>query len=224
MNVAALSLQDQQKQAVAYAAIDYVKDGAIIGVGTGSTVAFFIDALIAQKHRIKGAVSSSEASSARLSAAGIPLFDLNSISTLSLYVDGADEVDPHQHLIKGGGAALTREKIVAAVAETFVCIVDQSKQVSVLGAFPLPIEVIPMARSHVMRELVKLGAHPVWRENVVTDNGHIILDVSGLQITDPVALEKTLNQIVGVVSNGLFAKRKADIVLTATATGVMRSG
>ncbi|GAB2495207.1 ribose-5-phosphate isomerase RpiA [Pseudoxanthomonas sangjuensis] len=195
-------------------AIEYVEDGMIVGVGTGSTVAFFIDALGRIRHRIAGAVSSSEQSTARLKQHGIEVLDLNNTGPLSLYVDGADECDPHKRLIKGGGAALTREKIIAEASERFVCIVDPSKQVPVLGRFPLPIEVIPMARSLVAREIVaRTGGQPVWRDGVVTDNGNWVLDVHNLAIVDPVGLERELNQIPGVVSVGLFARRPADVVI-----------
>jgi ribose 5-phosphate isomerase A len=195
-------------------AIGYVEDGMIVGVGTGSTVAFFIDALAALRHRIAGAVSSSEQSTQRLRAHGIEVLDLNSAGPLPLYVDGADECDSHKRLIKGGGAALTREKIIAQASDKFVCIVDRSKRVDVLGRFPLPIEVIPMARSLVAREILKLtGGQPVWREGVTTDNGNWVLDVHGLAISDPVAMEAALNQIPGVVSVGLFALRPADVVI-----------
>lgn len=195
-------------------AIEYVEDGMIVGVGTGSTVAFFIDALGRIKDRIKGAVSSSEQSTARLKSLGIEVLDLNSTGPLSLYVDGADECDPHKRLIKGGGAALTREKIIAEASEKFVCIIDPAKQVDVLGKFPLPVEVIPMARSLVARQIVALtGGQPVWRDGTVTDNGNWILDVHNLQIVDPVAVERALNQIPGVVSVGLFAQRPADVVI-----------
>jgi len=195
-------------------AIGYVEDGMIVGVGTGSTVAFFIDALASVRHRIAGAVSSSEQSTQRLRAHGIEVLDLNSAGPLPLYVDGADECDSHKRLIKGGGAALTREKIIAQASEKFVCIVDRSKRVDVLGRFPLPIEVIPMARSLVAREILKqTGGQPVWREGVTTDNGNWVLDVHGLAITDPVAMETALNQVPGVVSVGLFALRPADVVI-----------
>ena len=195
-------------------AIEYVEDGMIVGVGTGSTVAYFIDALARIKDRIAGTVSSSEQSTAKLKAHGIEVLDLNATGGLSLYVDGADECDPHKRLIKGGGAALTREKIIAEASETFVCIVDPAKRVPVLGRFPLPVEVIPMARSLVAREIVRLtGGQPVWRDGVVTDNGNWILDVHHLAIVDPVGLETELNQIPGVVSVGLFARRPADIVI-----------
>ncbi|XOV81128.1 MAG: ribose-5-phosphate isomerase RpiA [Aestuariibacter sp.] len=212
--------QDQKKQAAAEAAISYLEPDAIIGVGTGSTVNYFIDALAEHKNNIAGAVSSSEESTKRLKALGIDVLDLNSVSDLSIYVDGADEITEHLHMIKGGGAALTREKIVAAVADKFICIIDDTKQVPMLGRFPLPVEVIPMARSYVARELVKLGGDPVYREGVVTDNGNVILDVHNLKIMDPVALENTINQIVGVVTNGLFAKRGANVVLIGTEQGV----
>lgn len=195
-------------------AIEFVEDGMIVGVGTGSTVAYFIDALACIKDRIKGAVSSSEQSTARLKQHGIEVLDLNHTGTLSLYVDGADECDPHKRLIKGGGAALTREKIIAEASKRFVCIIDPSKQVPVLGKFPLPVEVIPMARSLVAREILAMtGGQPVWRDGVTTDNGNVVLDIHHLSITDPVAMERELNQIPGVVSVGLFARRPADIVI-----------
>jgi ribose 5-phosphate isomerase A len=214
--------QNQLKQLVAQAAVKLVPEDSIVGVGTGSTVNFFIDELAKIKGRIKGAVSSSEASTQRLKAIGIPVFDLNTVGPdeVPVYVDGADEVNHHLHMIKGGGAALTREKIVAAVAQQFICIADQSKYVEIMGKFPLPVEVIPMARSHVARELVKLGGHPEWRMGVTTDNGNIILDVHGLQIAEPVKLENQINQIVGVVTNGLFAQRRADVLLLGTPDGV----
>lgn len=212
--------QNAKKKAVAEAAIKYVEPDSIVGVGTGSTVNYFIDALAEIKHTIEGAVSSSDASTQRLEAHGIEVFSLNNVDNLSIYVDGADEITEHKHMIKGGGAALTREKIVAAVAKTFVCIVDDSKQVPVLGKFPLPIEVIPMARSYVARELVKLGGDPVYREGVKTDNGNVILDVHNLSIVDPRKLETTINGIAGVVTNGIFANRGADIVLVASNDGV----
>jgi len=195
-------------------AIDYVEDGMIVGVGTGSTVAFFIDALARIKHRIEGAVSSSEQSTQQLRAHGIEVMDLNNTGPLALYVDGADECDPRKCLIKGGGAALTREKIIAHASARFVCIIDPAKRVDVLGRFPLPVEVIPMARSLVAREVLAMtGGQPVWRQGVTTDNGNWVLDVHGLAITDPPALENALNQIPGVVSVGLFARRPADIVI-----------
>ena len=212
--------QDEMKKAAGWAALEYVPAGSIVGVGTGSTVNHFIDALGSIKDQIKGAVSSSEASSARLKQLGIRLFDLNEISEFAVYVDGADEIDPGMAMIKGGGAALTREKIVAAVAERFVCIVDGSKTVDVMGRFPLPVEVIPMAREYVARELTKLGGKPVYREGVVTDNGNHILDVHGLAITAPRELEARINAIVGVVTNGLFAERGADVLLIGTPDGV----
>ena len=211
---------DQRKQAAAQAALQYVDDDMVVGVGTGSTVNYFIDALAARKLRIRGAVSSSEGSSTRLKQHGIDVLDLNFAGDLPLYVDGADEADPHLRLIKGGGAALTREKIVAAASKRFVCIVDESKCVQLLGRFPLPVEVIPMARSYVARELVKLGGRPEWREGVVTDNGNWLLDVHHFSITDPVGLESTINQIAGVVTVGLFARRPADVLLVGTAREV----
>ena len=203
------------KRASAQKALEYVEDGSVIGVGTGSTVKYFIEGLAARRDRIDGAVSSSEQSTALLKAAGIPVFDLNATGTLPLYVDGADECDPHRRLIKGGGAALTREKIIAEASTRFICIIDASKQVDVLGRFPLPVEVIPMARSLVGRRIVSLGGQPVWREGVVTDNGNWILDVHNLRITDPLTLERELNQIPGVVTCGLFARRPADMVVVA---------
>ncbi len=216
--------QDELKQAVARAAADYVAsrvaEDAIIGVGTGSTANCFIDALAAMKGRFRGAVASSEATAARLKGHGIPVLDLNDVITMPVYVDGADEVTPKLHMIKGGGGALTREKIVAAVAETFICIADGSKLVQALGKFPLPVEVIPMARAQVARELAKLGGTPKLREGFLTDNDNIILDVHGLSIADPVDLESRINQIVGVVTNGLFARRGADILLLGTPEGV----
>ncbi len=212
--------QDEMKKAAAQAALAYVEEGSIVGVGTGSTVNHFIDALASMKDDIEGAVSSSEASTERLKALGIEVFDLNSVSNLSVYVDGADEISPHMAMIKGGGAALTREKIVAAVADKFICIVDNTKQVDLLGEFPLPVEVIPMARSYVARQLVKLGGDPVYREGVVTDNGNVILDVYNLKILNPKELETQINAIVGVVTNGLFAERGADVLLVGTPEGV----
>ncbi|TKB50716.1 ribose-5-phosphate isomerase RpiA [Ferrimonas aestuarii] len=212
--------QDELKKAAGWAALEYVESGTIVGVGTGSTVNHFIDALATRKTEIEGAVSSSEASTAKMKALGIPVFDLNSVDALSVYVDGADEINPSMDMIKGGGAALTREKIVAAVAKQFICIADETKTVDVLGEFPLPVEVIPMARSYVAREIVKLGGSPVYREGVVTDNGNVILDVYDMKITDPKALEIKLNAIVGVVTNGLFADRGADVLLLGTKDGV----
>ena len=204
----------EMKRLAAEKALEYVEDGMIVGVGTGSTVAYFIQGLGRMKSRIEGAVSSSEQSTAQLKALGIPVLDLNAVGPLELYVDGADECDTHNRLIKGGGAALTREKIIAAASTQFICIIDPSKLVSVLGKFPVPVEVIPMARSHVAREIVKLGGQPIWREGVVTDNGNWILDVHNWQIVDPLRLESELNAIVGVVCNGLFAARGADMVIT----------
>ena len=212
--------QDELKQAVAREAIKHVVADAVIGVGTGSTANFFIDELAKIKHRIAGAVASSEKSAERLRAHGIALLELNSVDTLPVYVDGADEITEHMHMVKGGGGALTREKIVAAVAKKFVCIADASKLVPVLGRFPLPVEVIPMARAYVARELVKLGGQPKLREGFTTDNGNVILEVSGLEILDPVALETAINNITGVVTNGLFARRGADVLLLGTPAGV----
>ncbi|MBT1443550.1 ribose-5-phosphate isomerase RpiA [Shewanella sp. JM162201] len=212
--------QDEMKKAAAWAALKYVEKDSIVGVGTGSTVNHFIDALATIKADIDGAVSSSEASTAKMKALGIPVYDLNSVDRLSVYVDGADEINGQMDMIKGGGAALTREKIVAAVADKFICIVDNTKEVAILGNFPLPVEVIPMARSYVGRELVKLGGDPVYREGVVTDNGNIILDVHNMQIMEPKKLETQINAIVGVVTNGLFAHRGADVLLVGTPDGV----
>ncbi|MCP1607886.1 ribose-5-phosphate isomerase RpiA [Pseudomonas citronellolis] len=216
--------QDQLKQAVAQAAVDHIlphlDSKSIVGVGTGSTANFFIDLLARHKAEFDGAVASSEATAQRLKGHGIPVYDLNSVGELEFYVDGADESNERLELIKGGGAALTREKIVAAVAKQFICIADQSKLVPLLGAFPLPVEVIPMARSHVARQLVKLGGDPVYRDGVLTDNGNIILDVHNLRIDSPVALEEKINNIVGVVTVGLFAARPADLLLLGTAEGV----
>lgn len=214
-----MATQDELKQQVAKAAVAYVK-GGIIGVGTGSTANYFVDALAQVKGRIDGAVASSETTAQRLKSHGIQVFDLNSVGTMEIYVDGADEITQHMHMIKGGGGALTREKIVAACAGSFICIADASKLVDVLGKFPLPVEVIPMARSYVARELVKLGGAPQLREGFTTDNGNVILDVHGLSILDPVALENRINQIVGVVTNGLFAARPADVLLLGAADGV----
>ena len=212
--------QDDKKKAAAYAALEYVEKDTIVGVGTGSTVNHFIDALATIKNDIIGAVSSSEASTTKLKEYGIDVFDLNEVAELSVYVDGADEINQYNHMIKGGGAALTREKIVSAVASKFICIVDDTKNVDVLGEFPLPVEVIPMARSYVARELVKLGGDPVYREGVITDNGNVILDVHNMQIAEPLTLENQINSIVGVVTNGLFANRAADVVLVGTENGV----
>lgn len=216
--------QNDLKKAVAKAAFAYVKNNlrsdSVIGVGTGSTANLFIEELAALKHEISATVASSEESARRLKALGIPVVELNSVAEVSIYVDGADEANEHLQLIKGGGAALTREKIVAAVSKVFVCIADESKLVKILGKFPLPVEVIPMARSHVGRQIVKLGGDPVYREGCVTDNGNVILDVHHMSITDPRTLEAELNQITGVVTNGLFAKRPADVLLLATRDGV----
>lgn len=212
--------QDEMKKAVALAAIEYVKDASIIGVGTGSTANFFIDALADIKHTFDGTVASSLASAERLKSHGIPVYDLNAVDSVPVYVDGADEANSHLALIKGGGGALTREKIIAAVAEKFICIADKSKYVKILGDFPLPVEVIPMARSHVGRALVKLGGDPAFREDFVTDNGNIILDVFNLEITDPQSLEREINNITGVVTNGLFALRPADVLLLGSEQGV----
>jgi ribose 5-phosphate isomerase A len=211
---------DARKRLAAQAALDYVQDGAVLGVGTGSTVNLFIEALIPYRNRVRAAVSSSNASTARLAAGGITVLDLNDVDELGVYVDGADEATRARHLIKGGGAALTREKIVAAAAAQFVCIADESKLVERLGTFPLPIEVIPMARKLVARRLEAFGGRPVWRQGVVTDNGNHILDVHGLTIEDPPAMERELNQIAGVVTVGLFALRPADVLILGTAAGV----
>ncbi len=205
--------QDDKKKQVAQAAIRFIEDDSVVGVGTGSTVNFFIEELARIKHRIEGAVSSSDASEELLKQHQIPVMSLNSVMEIPVYVDGADEATRHRHLIKGGGGALTREKIVAAASTKFVCIIDDSKLVSMLGSFPLPIEVIPMAQSYVARQVVKLGGQPVLREGFTTDNGNIILDVHNLKIDKPIELEQTLNQLAGVVTNGLFARRSADIVL-----------
>jgi len=212
--------QDEMKKAVAAAAIDYVEAGSVVGIGTGSTANYFIDELAKVKHKIEFTVASSVASADRLRGHGIQVEDLNAVNEIALYVDGADEATKHLHLIKGGGGALTREKIVAAVAKKFVCIADTSKLVDMLGKFPVPIEVIPMARSYVARELVKLGGQPVYRDGYTTDNGNQILDVHNLEIINPVEMEDTLNSIVGVVTNGLFAKRPADVLLLGSESGV----
>ncbi|SMY36355.1 ribose-5-phosphate isomerase RpiA [Photobacterium andalusiense] len=211
--------QDEMKKAAGWAALEYVTKNSIVGVGTGSTVNHFIDALATRKEEIKGAVSSSVASTERLEQIGIKVFDANDVASLDIYVDGADEINAQFNMIKGGGAALTREKIVAAIAEKYICIVDNTKQVDVLGQFPLPVEVIPMARSFIGRELVKLGGDPVYREGVVTDNGNIILDVYNMAITDPKAMEDSINALPGVVTVGLFAHRGADVVLIGTPEG-----
>jgi ribose 5-phosphate isomerase A len=218
--VEAAMIQDELKQAVAREAIKYVVEDAVIGVGTGSTANFFIDELVKIKGRIAGAVASSEKSAERLKNHGIRLFDLNGVNELPVYVDGADEITEHLAMIKGGGGALTREKIVAAVAKKFVCIVDESKLVPVLGKFPVPVEVIPMARAYVARQMVKLGGQPKLREGFTTDNGNIVLDVWSLSILNPVELETAVNNITGIVANGLFARRGADVLLLGTKTGV----
>ncbi len=219
--------QDELKQAVGQAAADYVAAhapaGCVLGVGTGSTANCFIDAIAPLKNRFRGAVASSEATRRRLEDHGVPVLDLNTVEDIPIYVDGADEINGSLHMIKGGGGALTREKIVAAVARSFVCIADASKQVATLGRFPLPVEVIPMARALVARELAKLGGHPRLREGFITDNGNLILDVAGLTIVDPPALETAINQIPGVVTNGLFALRPASVLLLGTAEGVRRT-
>ncbi len=213
-------MENTGKQAAARAAMHWVRDGMLLGVGTGSTVNLFIDELARWRGKLQGAVPSSNATADRLRAAGIDLVDLNACGPLEIYVDGADETNSHRQLIKGGGGALTREKVIAGAARRFVCIVDESKVVERLGRFPLPVEVIPMARSFVARELVRNGGQPVWRENYVTDNGNAILDVHGLDIADPLALETALAQIPGVVTVGLFARRPADVVIVGGATGV----
>jgi len=212
--------QDELKKAVAEEALKYVVDNAVVGVGSGSTVNFFIDSLKTIKHRIEGAVAASEASAERLKKHGIRVFELNSVNELPVYVDGADEITEHLHMIKGGGGALTREKIVAAVAKRFVCICDASKLVPVLGKFPLPVEVIPMARSHVGRELLRMGAQPALRENYKTDNGNLILDCRGMMLLDPAKTEAELNNIAGVVTNGIFARRPADVLLLGSSAGI----
>ena len=210
---------DELKRQAAEAAIEYLPDSGIIGVGTGSTVNFFIDAFAKVKSRFEGAVSSSEASTARMKQHGIPVMDLNAAGELDVYIDGADESNRQLHLIKGGGGALTREKIIAAASKTFVCIADESKLVDMLGKFPLPVEVIPMARSYVARELVKLGGTPVWRENFTTDNGNLILDAHGLEIMEPVKLETRINQLAGVVTVGIFGHRPADVLILGSPNG-----
>ena len=212
--------QDEMKKAVATAALEYVTLGSVIGVGTGSTANYFIDALAGIKHKIEGAVASSHVSAERLKRQGIPLLDLNSVDELALYVDGADEANRYLQLVKGGGGALTREKIVAAVSKNFVCIADDSKLVEVLGKFPLPVEVIPMARNYVARQILTMGGQSVYREGFVTDNGNVILDVHHLAMSDAVKVEQQLNNITGVVTNGLFAQRPANVLLLGTKTGV----
>ncbi len=212
-------MQENLKKQAAIAALPYIKNCRILGIGTGSTVNHFIDQLAPLKAQFEGAVSSSEASTEKLLSLGIPILDLNAVGTLDVYIDGADEINNNLQLVKGGGGALTREKIIAAASRRFICIADQSKLVSRLGSFPLPLEVIPMARSYVAREVIALGGRPVWRENFITDNGNIILDIHGLDILEPMKLENTLNNITGVVTNGLFAKRSADTVLLASEKG-----
>ena len=212
--------QDLLKKQAAEAALKYVEPNTIVGVGTGSTVNFFIDALATMKNDIEAAVSSSEESTKRLKAHGIEVVELNNVGNLPVYIDGADEIDEHLRMVKGGGGALTREKIIAAVADKFICIADESKVVGRLGNFPVPVEVIPMARSYVAREIVKLGGDPVWRQGFTTDNGNVILDIHNFDILDPVQLEQQLNSIVGVVTNGLFAKRGANIAIIASPAGL----
>ncbi|GAB5478431.1 MAG: ribose-5-phosphate isomerase RpiA [Marinobacter nauticus] len=216
--------QDELKQAVAKAAVDHIaphlEPSSIVGVGTGSTANFFIDYLAEYRNDFDGAVASSEATAERLKKHGIPVYDLNAVNEIEFYVDGADETNESLELIKGGGGALTREKIVAAVAKTFICIADESKKVGILGEFPLPVEVIPMARSHVGREIVKLGGDPVYRDGFITDNGNIIIDIHNMDISRPLVVEEKLNNIVGVVTNGLFARRPADLLLLGTRDGV----
>ena len=212
--------QNQKKERVAEAAIRYVEDDMIVGVGTGSTVNFFIEKLAGIKHRIRGAVASSTATEKLLASHQIPIFDLNAVDDLAVYIDGADEATRRLHLIKGGGGALTREKIIAAASKNFICIVDDTKLVDVLGTFPLPVEVIPMARNHVSLELAKLGGSPVLRDGFITDNGNIIIDVNDLAIPEPAELEQTLNNITGIVTNGLFARRPANTLLVATGAAV----
>ncbi len=218
----AVSTQNTGKQAAARAALEFVIEGKVLGVGTGSTVNFLIDELAAIKDRISGAVSSSEGTTQRLKAIGVRIFDLNVVDAIDTYIDGADETNHRRQLIKGGGGALTREKIIAAASRRFICIADEGKLVDTLGAFPLPVEVIPMARNYVSRELTRLGGRPVWRDKVVTDNGNHILDVHDLRISDPVALETAINQIVGVVTSGLFAARPADLVILGGPAGIRR--
>ncbi len=217
-----VSIQNSQKQAVALAALEFIENDMVIGVGSGSTVNFFIDALKNVRNKIEGAVASSNVTADKLKALSIPVYDLNTISELPIYIDGADEINSAKQMIKGGGGALTREKIVAAVAKKFICIADQSKQVDLLGTFPVAIEVIPMARSYVARQIVKMGGDPVYRQGFVTDNGNVILDIYNLKILDPIAIEKQLNNIVGIVTNGVFAMRPADILLLATNDGVKK--
>lgn len=212
--------QDTQKRQAAEAALSYIEDNMIIGVGSGTTVHYFIDALAKIKGRIDGAVASSNESAKRLKAIGIPVYELNTVGRLSLYIDGADEINAQLQMIKGGGGALTREKIIAAASKKFICIADQSKKVGILGRFPVSVEVIPMARSYVARELVKLGGDPEYREDFITDNGNVILDVHNLQVMEPIKLEQQINNIAGVVCNGIFAQRPADILLLAGPQGI----
>ncbi len=214
--------QDELKRAVATAALEELRDGIVLGIGTGSTVNHFIDLLAAHRHRVQAVVSSSEASSKRLSAIGLEPVELSSVNDLDLYVDGADEATKHGHLIKGGGGALTREKIVAAVSRKFVCIIDEGKLKGVLGSFPLPVEVIPMARAYVSRQMVKAGGRPVWRSDFISDNGNHIIDVHNLNIMNPIEMERRFNQIAGVVTVGLFAQRGADVVLISSSAGIRR--
>ena len=212
--------QDDMKKAAAHAALKFVEDNTIVGVGTGSTVNHFIDALSELKHRIEGTVASSKATAERLKAIGIPVFDLNTVNEVQIYIDGADEINASLQMIKGGGGALTGEKIIASVAKKFICIAEQKKKVDLLGQFPVSVEVIPMARSHVGREIVKLGGDPMYRQGFISDYGNIIIDVYNLEILDPIKLEEAINNITGVVTNGLFAKRPADVLLLGTEEGV----
>lgn len=215
-------MQDRQKEAAAHAALEYIEHGIVLGVGSGSTANYFIEALKSIKHKIEFAVASSNATAERLKAIGIPVGDLNTVSNLSLYVDGADEINAAKQMIKGGGGAMTREKIIASAAAKVICIADQSKLVDLLGSFPVAVEVIPMARSYVAREIVKLGGDPIYRQGCVTDNGNVVLDIFNLKLTEPLALEQQLNNIVGVVTNGIFAARRADVLLLATEAGVKK--
>lgn len=215
--------QEALKKSVAIAALDYIEPGMVLGVGSGSTVNYFIDALKSVKGKIEAAVATSSVTAEKLKALSIPLLDLNSVSELEIYIDGADEINAAKQMIKGGGGALTREKIVAAVAKQFICIADQTKKVDLLGAFPVAVEVIPMARSYVAREIVKLGGDPAYRPGFITDNGNVILDVHNLKMLDPTALEERFNNIAGVVANGIFSLRRADVLLLATTAGIERS-
>lgn len=212
--------QEQMKQEAALSAISYIKDDAVVGIGTGSTVNYFIDALVKLKGRIEGTVASSEASRTRLKALGVPVYDLNGVNQVHVYVDGTDEINHHFQCVKGGGGALTGEKIIAAVAKLFICIADQSKQVGLLGKFPIAVEVIPMARSYVAREIVKMGGDPVYRQGYTTDYGNVIIDIHNLEVLEPTKVEERLNNITGVVCNGIFAKRPADLLLLGTDNGV----